>query len=123
MMNLHTQVGAGEQQERRQSQADPGSAADLLHGEEPEEHGGGEQTDRGEERGPGPGAVGPEPGPDPQFGQHPPADHGESWLDWLDWTGLTGQREGLAARTGRTGRTGKGLPVCFPAGADVGAEL
>lgn len=54
------------------------SALDLLDGSEPEEHGGGEQTDRGEERGPVPGALWPESDPDPQLGQHPPAQHGNT---------------------------------------------
>lgn len=53
------------------------SASDLFHGEEPEEHGGGEQTYRGEERGLVPGAIRSESGPDPQPGQHPLASHGE----------------------------------------------
>lgn len=53
------------------------SASDLFDGEEPAEHGGGEQTDRGEERGLVPGALWPESGPDSQPGQYPPAHHGE----------------------------------------------
>lgn len=53
------------------------SASDLLHGEEPEEHGGGEQADWGKEQGPVPWAIWPESGPDPKPGQHPPAHHGE----------------------------------------------
>lgn len=54
------------------------SVADLFNGKEPEEHGGGEQTDRGEERSPLRGALWPESDPDPQFGQHPPAQHGKT---------------------------------------------
>ena len=54
------------------------SSPDLVHGEEPAEHGGGERADRGEERDPVHGAVGSQPGADPKPGQHPPSQHGES---------------------------------------------
>lgn len=53
------------------------SASDLFNGEEPEEYGGGKQTDWGKKQGFVPGAVWPESGPDPQPGQHPPAHHGK----------------------------------------------
>lgn len=62
---------------RRQEAARSLSGADLVHGEEPEEHRGGEQAYRGAERSPVSGAVRPEPGPHPKSCQHPPSAHGE----------------------------------------------
>lgn len=61
-------------------------AADLVHGEEPEEHRAWEQDDWGAEWGPVHGTVWSEPRADPQPGQHPPAAHGE-----LIWKSLKKQ--------------------------------
>lgn len=69
--------------------AAPVCLADLVHGEKPEEHRGGEQTHRGAERSPVSGAVGPEPGPHPKSCQHPPSAHGKQlaalWPPQLSW--------------------------------------